>query len=207
MASEHKFKEYLNLEELDFQPTTLIVGTFNPSIGGNDAAWFYGRFDNNFWDVLPRIYGKDSMRCSSPKQWKLFCKENKIAITDLISSIDDADLDNLIHFNKIKTFSDKTIANDFKQHKQVKIIKILESNPSIKNVYLTRGTGETFWKRLWKPIEIYCKENGLCEKKLITPSGYAFYQQGKYNKQNPLNPLSLEDFILKDWKSKWHELK
>lgn len=30
MPCNHKFLEFLNLEKLDFTPTTLIVGTFNP---------------------------------------------------------------------------------------------------------------------------------------------------------------------------------
>jgi hypothetical protein len=51
----------------------------------------------------------------------------------------------------------------------------------------------------------HAKLHDLHERTLLTPSGYAFYQQGKYNKLNPTNPLSLEDFILKDWDSKWHK--
>jgi len=47
MACNHKFIEYLNLENLDFEPTTLIVGTFNPEWpAGNQAEWFYGRTHN-----------------------------------------------------------------------------------------------------------------------------------------------------------------
>jgi len=52
MACQHKFKDDLNLQNIDFELSTLIVGTFNPAIEGNKAEWFYGRFDNNFWDVL-----------------------------------------------------------------------------------------------------------------------------------------------------------
>lgn len=44
MPCNHKFQEDLNLERLDFKPTTLIVGTFNPEWpDGNQAQWFYGR--------------------------------------------------------------------------------------------------------------------------------------------------------------------
>ena len=38
MPCNHKFIEDLNLENLDFQPTTLIVGTFNPSWPENNQA-------------------------------------------------------------------------------------------------------------------------------------------------------------------------
>jgi G:T/U-mismatch repair DNA glycosylase len=206
MPCNHKFIEYLNLERLDFEPTTLIVGTFNPLIEGNKAEWFYGRFDNNFWDVLPRLYGENSMRCCKPNEWRKFCKRHKIAITDLITCIQDADLLNVSHVAMLKTYSDKTIAEKFKHHTKNNILELLKAKQTIKNVYLTRGIGENFWKKLWKPTKEYSKQFKLNENTLLTPSGYAFYQQGKYNKLNPLEPLDLEDFILKEWKSKWHKI-
>ena len=46
--------------------------------------------------------------------------------------------------------------------------------------------------------------NELVVSKLQFYIGYL--QQGKYNKQNPLNPLSLVDFTLKDWRNKWHDI-
>jgi len=204
MACVHKFQKYLKLEKLDFKPTTLIVGTFNPEIDGNKAEWFYGRYDNNFWDVLPRLYNEQSMRCNKPNEWKAFCMKHKIAITDLISCIEDANVDEPEHAALLKTYSDKTIAEKFKKHSTVSIEDLLKANPSIEHVYLTRGIGETFWKKLWKPVMQYAKQEKLHAQSLLTPSGYAFYQQGKYNKKNPLSPLSIEDFILKEWKSKWH---
>lgn len=206
MPCQHKFYDYLKLRNIDFEPETLLVGTFNPEVEGNKAEWYYGRFDNNFWDVLPRLYGSKSMRCSTPNEWKGFCKEHKIAITDLICSIEDADMNKKENVAKLKTFSDKLIANDFKNFEFNKVDNLLSNHKTIKNVYLTRGISDTFWKNLWKPIEKYSNENDLHEARLITPSGYAFYQQAKYNKLNPTQPLSLEDFILEDWKSKWHKL-
>ncbi len=203
MACVHKLYKYLWLEKLDFEPRTLIVGTFNPCIEGNTAAWFYGRFDNNFWEVLARLYGEVSMRGASPDDWKAFCKRHKIAITDLISTIEDADTDNPDVLKQLKTYSDKTLAEAFKQHLFVPIVDLLKANPSIQNVYLTRGISDRFWKKLWKPVQAYALANNLHENTLLTPSGYAFYQQGKYNRKNPLNQLSLADFILRDWKQKW----
>lgn len=204
MACNHKFIEFLHLEKLDFTPTTLIVGTFNPDIAENKAEWFYGRYENNFWAVLPRLYGENSMRNSNPSNWKAFCKRHKIAITDLISCIEDADERNPEHIALLKSYSDRSIAQKFEQHTPVKIDELLKTNPSIKNVYLTRDIGDTFWKKLWKPVEQYAKKTGINENKLLTPSGYAFYQLGRYNKQNPSNRMELEDFILKKWRERWH---
>ena len=206
MPCNHKFLEFLHLEKLDFESTTLIVGTFNPSIEENKAGWFYGRYENNFWDVLPRLYGENSMRSSSPSDWKVFCKRHKIAITDLISCIEDADHRNSEHSALLRTYSDSSITKKFKQHTTVKIDELLNANPSIKNVYMTRGISDTFWKKLWKPVEQYAKKTGINENKLLTPSGYAFYQLGRYNKRNPNHTLKLENFILEKWREKWHEI-
>ena len=69
MACRHKFHHFLSLNNLDFEPTTLIVGTFNSGWVNlnNNATWFYGRIRNNyFWDVFPRIYENLSLRDSNP---------------------------------------------------------------------------------------------------------------------------------------------
>ncbi len=147
MACLHKFHNNLNLEQLDFEPTTLIVGTFIPEWpAGNPAEWFYGRTANNyFWHVLPKLYGEESLINVTPDEWKQFCKDKKIAITDIISSIDDADPDNTEHNKALTNYADKAIVHNFDDFVFVNIVQILRRHPSIKNVYLTRGiTGEAF---------------------------------------------------------------
>jgi hypothetical protein len=211
MPCNHKFQEDLTLERLDFEPNTLIVGTFNPAWpDNNQAQWFYGRThdqhgnrNNNFWDVLPRVYGENSLINAGPVEWKAFCKNHKIALTDLISCVEDANQPE--HNNAMGGYADGVIANDFQRHTFNDIVKILRANPSIKNVYLTRGNAATFWARLWRPVRIYCVQNKLRENTLLTPSGYAFYQHGRYNNLNVNNPIAnLEDFILMRWHGKWH---
>lgn len=213
MACLHKFHNELYLEGLDYNPTTLIVGTFNPAWpDGNVAEWFYGRThdefgnqNNNFWDVLPRLYGEASLINSEPNEWKTFCRNHSIAITDLIYSIDDADENNVEHTNLLSTYSDKSIAENFTEHTFVNLIQILENNPAITNIYLTRGIGETFWRMLWNPVRAYANQHNKNQCQLLTPSGYAFYQQGRYNNRNPDNQIeNLADYILFDWQQKWH---
>ena len=96
MPCHHKFQNHLDITNIDFEPTTLIVGTFNPSWPAtNNSEWFYGRTAKNyFWDVLPRLYGEESLINAGAKEWTQFCRDKHIAITDLISSIDDAEPDN-----------------------------------------------------------------------------------------------------------------
>ena len=110
MACKHKFNENLNLENLDFEPEVLIVGTFNPAWPeNNQATWFYGRTARNyFWDVLPALYLQPALRNipahEKPLAWKEFCSKHRIALTDLISCINTADLNNVEHQQLIILF-------------------------------------------------------------------------------------------------------
>jgi hypothetical protein len=208
MPCIHKFHDYLHLENINYQPTTLIVGTFNPQWPVNNMAqWFYGRTNNNhFWDVLPQIYGQAGLINDIEHEWKSFCADNLIAITDLIYSIDDAEIANPLHYNWLSNYSDDNIANKFHFHTFVNVIALLANNPTINNVYLTRGITSTFWANLWNPVINYCNENGVRVRQLLTPSGNARFQLGRYNKTNPNNTLNLPDFILMSWLSQWHQL-
>jgi hypothetical protein len=215
MPCTHKFADYLNLDHLDFEPTTLIVGTFNPSWDniGNNANWFYGRThdnngnqNNNFWDVLPRIYNQPSLINGTPNDWKQFCSDHLIAITDIISNIEDANQNNPAHVNLMRGFADDEIASNFYDFEIVNLVRILRENPTIRNVYVTRGISESFWKnKLWS-LKKYCEAHNISLTSLITPSGFAYLQQGKHNRLNPNNQLNLPDFILMRWQAVWHPI-
>ena len=207
MACNHKFRNELYLKNLGYEPETLIVGTFNPEWPKeNYASWFYGRVDkNNLWEVLPRIYNKPSLREKDVSAWRIFCKEHKIAFTDLIECIKDADEKESDDVELLAGYSDKAISKGFKSFDFVDVAKILEDNTSIVYVYLTRGIGESFWKKRWKLIENYAdNRKNLRIRTLLTPSGYAYYQQGKHNRKFPNDFLNLPDFILRKWKEEWH---
>lgn len=212
MPCNHKFQDYLNLENLSFEPTTLIIGTFNPSWPeGNNAEWFYGRThdefgnqNNNFWDVLPRVYGEPSLINATPLEWKQFCERRRIAITDLISTIDDANQDNNNHVNLMRGFADDDIASNFFDFELVNIVRLLRNYPTIVNIYITRGISEAFWRNKLYSVKNYCAANTLILKSVITPSGFAYLQQGRYNNQNPDNRLNLPDYILMRWQEQWH---
>lgn len=206
MACTHKFQSDLELSKLDFLPTTLIVGTFNPSWpASNCAEWFYGRTQNNhFWEVLPRLYQEPSLISASPAAWKAFCQRHLIAITDLIASIEDADSENQEHHNWLKDYSDTKLAQKFKEHQWVCIKSLLQQHPSIRNVYFTRGVGAAFWRQRWQPVAEYAATHGIHCRTLLTPSGNARFQfSAAYKQEHPV--ASLADFILSRWQEHWHE--
>jgi hypothetical protein len=208
MPCNHKFRSFLNLEHLDFEPTTLIVGTFVPEWpeGGNAGDWFYGKTSANyFWDVLPRLYGEASLTDATEANWKAFCRSKKIALTDLISCIEDAEPNNREHNKVLAGAADKAIVYNFDDFEFVNIVQLLRKNPSIKSIYLTRGMTEAFWRHLWNPVMHYCGQHNIYERKLLTPTAEASYQHEAYNTANAGKEIpALSDYILMRWQQEWH---
>lgn len=216
MPCYHKFIEDLNLENLNFVPTTLIVGTFNPEWPANNyAEWFYGRThdehgnrNNNFWDVLPRLFENEpSLINSGPHQWKEFCSRKKIALTDLIRCIEDADPNDPNHVQYLGGYADDIIANNFHQHLFTDIIYLLQNKPSIKKVYITNGVNGVFWNNIWSPVEEYCLANHIVCGRLLTPSKNARFSMFAHNRRYPNNQFNmnnLNDYILMKWMEVWN---
>lgn len=198
MPCNHKFQENLTLEKLTFLPQKLFVGTFNPQWPeSNYAEWFYGRTQNNyFWELLSQLYGVPGLRDKDKTAWKLFCQEHKIAITDLISSIADADEHNPVHQKRLGKYYDSILSSKFKQHEIVNIVALLKQHPTIREVYLTRSTTTGLWNKLWQPVQDYCHEKEIKCVQLITPSKGARYAMRKGS------GIRLYDFILGDWQTK-----
>lgn len=91
----HKFLS--DLEAIENSNSTepisiLIVGTFNGITKNNSANWFYGRPQSEFWYLLPKAMGYQSLYPSdidkdpvtSVPLWKKFCQDNNIVIVDLL---------------------------------------------------------------------------------------------------------------------------
>lgn len=206
MPCNHKFQQCLDLQTLDFEPTTLIVGTFQPAWpDSNPAQWFYGRTAAScFWNVLPRLYGEHSLINETPDEWKAFCKRHRIALTDLVSCIDDADVDNGEHHKIIASYADPALVFHFDDFEFTDVVRLLKQHP-IKNVYLTRGITEAFWKHLWGPVVRFANQNDLHERTLLNPSAEASYHHSAYNTHHPDAPVAaLEDYILMRWRDAWH---
>ncbi|MBX2907597.1 MAG: hypothetical protein KF744_16245 [Taibaiella sp.] len=207
MPCKHKFYDELRLDQVDYEPETLIVGTFSPEWpADNIAEWFYGRTDESlFWDILPRVYGKQSLLSKGVTEWRQFCKDQKIALTDLISEIEDADVASKKHQKMLGGFSDKAIMHNFDDFDFTNIVSLLQKHRSIKNVYLTRGITEAFWRHLWSTVMRYSNSNGLHERILLTPDESAAYQYEAYNTANPdIAMPALSDYLVMRWKEVWH---
>lgn len=96
---DHKFRKS-DLEFLENNPPSgkfhlLVVGTFNASIEGNNATWFYGRPENEFWCLLPRMMNEPTLHPVDRDEpieelnglWKQFCVDKQIIIVDLFKAV------------------------------------------------------------------------------------------------------------------------
>ena len=96
---EHLFKHSdlipLENQQIEGKYSILVVGTFNGDIEGNSASWFYGRPENEFWCLFPRMLGHESLhpvdRNESIQEltviWKNFCQTNRIIIVDVFKDV------------------------------------------------------------------------------------------------------------------------
>lgn len=96
---DHKFR-YSDLEVLEDNPQQgkyhlLVVGTFNAAIEDNEASWFYGRPENEFWCLLPRMMNEPTLHPVDRDEpveeltalWKQFCRDKKIIIVDFFKAV------------------------------------------------------------------------------------------------------------------------
>lgn len=185
MACFHKF--YLNqiIPAATFLPSweieTLIIGTFNPQnefAPINHANYYYGRTRNYFWKVIPKFVCVDGINSLDVLLQIEFLKNQKIGLTDLLISINDAEIGNQIHIDRIRSFEDTQIElfNSFEWNTE-NIIKTLKSN-RIKAVFFTklghsdaRINNQNTFEAQMRIIENYCTQNNISNNRLHTPSG------------------------------------
>jgi len=189
---QHLFK-HTDLESLENHPPKgdyeiLIVGTFNGDMDGNLATWFYGRPENEFWCLFPRMLGKESLHpvdCDEnilqlTEKWKQFCKDHKIIIVDLFKDILLV-LPNHADKNLAKLRPNQYIAFDFEQ---------AFSNCKFNKVMFTwKGMNNNTLTTLKNQYIAYFQQRGSRISHLLTPS--LAYAKSRY-------------FKLNQWKEAYH---
>ena len=175
MGCKHRFfDELIPTWEIKY----LFIGTFNPSWNSDNssAIYFYGRKRNNFWDILPNIFGGKSMKGSSKEIFVDYLKNYNIGLTDLIANVANVEENNsLDKDNLTKGFSDATL-NKYELEFATDKIKelILRNKSTLKGVYFTRSTGigiKKIWEE-WIAIENLCNASSIHTCALMTPANY-----------------------------------
>lgn len=172
----HLPNEYGLLPNWDAE--TLIIGTFNPEnvwVQNNRANYFYGR-SRYFWRVLPRF------GCHLPIDNQLvdvqiaFLQQKKIALTDLLISIDDADINNVQHRTWIGNYQDDNINRFNKLNWNTQNILNYIVEWGITTVCFTKTTDNAPFGQQIQIIENFCIENKISNFRLHTPSGQGLGQ-------------------------------
>ncbi len=153
---------------------TLIIGTFNPEnewTPDNDANYFYGRPRNLLWELLPRFANNAAIHRQDIDNQYDFLQSNHIALTDLLISIDDANIENLQHLNWIRNYKDTNINNfhEFTWNTE-QIVNFIHFK-NIQAVYFTKLGGEAPFGEQMTFIETFCDANNILHFRLNSPSG------------------------------------
>ncbi|MDR1451569.1 MAG: hypothetical protein LBI57_04465 [Helicobacteraceae bacterium] len=147
----------------------MIIGTFNPDVETNIAAYFYGRSQNYLWRLLPRAFGEESLKTADRAAKRAFCVRRKIDFIDLIAEVSR---------DRLSDFKDETI--DGAITKWTDIDAAIRRAPNLRQVAFTRKTfsGVLHIKRRWLEIKKRY-ENRFYTQALITPS--RIYSEAKQN--------------------------
>ncbi|MBK6331074.1 MAG: hypothetical protein IPF62_11370 [Bacteroidetes bacterium] len=191
MACTHKFFGHLFHKSGNYglfpnwKYKTLIIGTFNPEnawMATNSALYFYGRPRNYFWKVLPCFTVSNPIPDPAINRLNInaqrdFLISNKVALTDLLINILDADITRADHRQWIKSFKDADLQRFSKfEWNTDHIIKQIQDE-QVTHVYFTRlGTPNAnvainSFENQMRIIEKYCNSKEIINKRLYTPSG------------------------------------
>lgn len=176
MSCAHRFENQLIP---NWEIEHLFIGTFNPSWDLNNAVqadYFYGRVRNNFWCILPRVFGGHDLKHCDLASKLEYIQNHKIGITDLITKVINAEITNETDILRLTTgFSDNVLNNYQLEFNLENIKNLIKRNIKIiKGVYLTRSTldGINQIANGWNEIEIFCNQNNIHTEKLRTPANY-----------------------------------
>ncbi|HQZ26012.1 MAG TPA: hypothetical protein PLD18_12000, partial [Flavobacterium sp.] len=155
----------------------LFVGTFNPEWNYNNAQqadYFYGRVRNNFWCILPKVFGDESLKYEELIFKLDYINQNRIGITDIVRNVINANEENIIDRNNLTTgFSDIVLNQYNLEFNTPNILELIDKNKStLKGVFLTRSTlnGINQIANEWDKIVFHCNKYSINTDRLLTPS-------------------------------------
>jgi len=187
MSCKHRFyNELLPTWGFDY----LFIGTFNPewnNPNGNNANYFYGRHTNDFWYILPKVFGDSNLMKKEKRTDKNiligYLKTRRIALTDIIIEVKNVEQENELHFNDIISVKDKNLEK-YELIFNSEIFKLLKNN--LKGVFFTRQyESKSTICNQWKLIKDRCLELSIPTSELVTPS--RGYRSNGYNREKKIN--------------------
>lgn len=182
MACLHRFHEILIPQQNNLR--FLFIGTFNPSwdaANANNANYFYGRASSLFWCILPHAFNQNCLIDKERPEWEEFCVNHQIGISDIISSVTNADQNNAEHIELLTLgFQDKNLdkrlnrefvfEHDFTTERLLHLIGA--NRQTLRGVFFTRSTKAEIpriWNQ-WENISRHCRQLNIPATALPTPS-------------------------------------
>ena len=187
MSCKHRFYEKLiPMWEFDY----LFIGTFNPewdNPNGNNANYFYGRHTNDFWYILPKVFGDIDLmskeKRENPNLLINYLKTRRIALTDIVKEVKNVEKENEQHYNDIISVKDKNLEK-YELIFNQDIYNLLDSN--LKGVFFTRKyDSKSIICKQWKMIKEKCEELSIPTSELVTPS--RGYRSNGYNREKKIS--------------------
>ncbi|MBZ7938234.1 MULTISPECIES: DNA-deoxyinosine glycosylase [Campylobacter] len=110
----------------------LILGSF-PSIQSRKDGFYYQHPRNRFWPIFEILF---SVKLSSIKEQKIFLKNQKIALWDILQSC------------KIKNSDDKTIS-----YAKANDLNIIFNHAKIEHIFTTGKSAYHFFKKFYPKLD------------------------------------------------------
>lgn len=171
MACNHRFlNELIPNWEIDY----LFIGTFNPEWDNerNNAIYFYGRPRNDFWYIMPQVFGDIGLKEHQNNKECLigYLKSKKIGLTDLVKSLKNTDQNNPEHRERVLSYRDRYLENFDIEYNVCEIKNLINKN-QVKGVFLTRKIDpKSEICKKWLDIKEFCQQRNVKAAELITPS-------------------------------------
>ena len=187
MSCKHRFYDKL-IPSWEFE--YLFIGTFNPEWNkpnGNNANYFYTRHTNDFWHILPEVFGNTSLMAkekrSDSKLLVSYLQTKKIALTDIIMEVKNVKKGNELHFKDVTSVKDESLLK-YELVFNDRIYELL--NSKLKGVFFTRKcASNSSICNHWKLIKDKCAELSIPTSELVTPS--RGYRSNGYNREKKIN--------------------
>lgn len=137
------------------------------------------------------------------RHWQDFCRRHRIALSDFILNIGDADENNTFHRRILGSYDDSKLLNTFSGIEYNDISGFLSKYPTIRRVYITRSIATQPWRTIIEKLMVTNEK--LMVQPLLTPSANARFSYGLARKKHITGAATLEDYIFECWREVWYK--
>lgn len=145
---------------------------------------------------MPDIWNSIKMRKANASDWEKFLRQNRIGITDIITTINDAEQTNDYHVKYLIDKSDTGLVKfENIEWNTTEIIRLINNPASkLKALFITNQTAPPIIEAQFQLVKQAAIQNQIPFVRLLTPSAGARFKLTKGSKLYPT--------LLNEWKQK-----